>query len=408
MRTIVTDTARLVVRNLPALMVFFLAGWALNYLLIRFAGYVANIDPLLGELLLPLAVLVRIASYVAMFLVLRPGKNFLEALSTSILPFLIVFATWGMLHDDWVGYSLAQLEQRGDSDVPLFVQLSPVTIAVVVVAFVLRFVLSKYSKKLPRWFGFIGAYLEAVWLFVAVDVLSQLVGLITGWVQTRRVVVWFNELVDAAREAFAPIGWVADVLGWILAQAGTILGLPLAWLTLAGIVYAVTTVRRTPHERMVAITRRWARLPRSVRRRLAELGSGLAGRWLPIATSLRLLWAGGIITIGLFVLAYAALDTSTLWLRFGVDRLLGPHELAWWNGSDMMIGLVIDAIVEPLRISLIAAAWGYFLMRSTAGRDQLDREIAELESEELNTSEEAPALKADDEMVGKSVATPES
>lgn len=402
MRTIVTDTARLLVRNLPALMVFFLAGWALNYLLIRFAGYVANIDPLLGELVLPLAVLVRIASYVAMFLVLRPGKNFLEALSTSILPFLIVFATWGMLHDDWVGYSLAQLEQRGDSEVPLFVQLGPVTIAVVVVAFVLRFLLNKYRERLPRWFGFIGAYLEAVWLFIAVDVLSQLFGLVSGWVETRRVVVWFNGVIDSARELFAPIGWIADGLGWILAQAGTVLGLPLAWLTLAGIVYAVTTVRRTPHERMLALGRRWARLPRVVRKRLAEFASDLAGRWVPIATSVRLLWAGGIITIGLFVLAYAVLDTSTLWLRFGIDRLIGPHELAWWFGSDAVIGLAIDAVVEPLRISLIAAAWGYFLLRSTAGRDQLDLETAGLEAEELS-SPESPRLQPEDEKVGSAV-----
>ena len=406
MRTIVTDTARLLVRNLPALMVFFLAGWALNYLLIRFAGYVANIDPLLGELVLPLAILVRIASYVAMFLVLRPGKNFLEALSTSILPFLIVFATWGMLHDDWVGYSLDQLEQRGDSEVPLFVQLSPVTIAVVVVAFVLRFLLNKYRERLPRWFGFIGAYLEAVWLFIAVDVISQLFGLVSGWVQSRSVVVWFNGVIDSARELFAPIGWVADGLGWLLAQAGTVLGLPLAWLTLAGIVYAVTSVRRTPHERMLALGRRWARLPRVVRKRLTEFASDLAGRWVPIATSVRLLWAGGIITIGLFVLAYAALDTSTLWLRFGIDRLIGPHELAWWFASDAVIGLAIDAIVEPLRISLIAAAWGYFLLRSTAGRDQLDREIAELEAEELNAPA-SPDLQPEDEKVGNAVESRE-
>lgn len=378
MRTIVTDTVRLYVRHLPALMAFFLAGWASNYLLIRFAGHVANIDPLYGELVLPLAVLARIASYVAMFLVLRPGKPFLEALSASILPFLVLFAAWGLLKDDWVLYSLAQLEQRGDTDVPLFVEITPITIAVVVVAFALRYLLGRYRERLPKWFGFIAAYLEAVWLFIAVDVLSQLVGLITGWVQTRRVVVWYNGVVDAAREAFAPIGWVADAIGWIVSQAAVVLGLPLAWLTLAGIVYAVAAVRGERNARLIAAARRWARLPRGIRRRAAELGSDLAGRWVPIATSVRLLWAGGIVTIGLFVLAYAVLDTSTAWLRFGVDRLLGPHELSWWFATDAVISLVVDAVVEPLRISLIAAAWGFFLARSSRGRDEL-----ELEKEQL-------------------------
>ncbi len=374
MRAIVTDTVRLYVRHLPALMAFFLAGWAANYLLTRFAGFVANVDPLYGQLVLPLAVLARIASYVAMFLVLRPGKPFLEALGSSILPFLAVFAAWGLLKDDWVAFSLAQLEQRANADVPLFITITPVTVAVVIVAFALRFLLGRYQERLPKWFGFIAAYLEAVWIFIAVDVLSQLVGLVTGWVQTRSVVVWYNGVVEAAREIFAPVGWVADALGWIVSQAAVVLGLPLAWLTLAGIVYAVTAPRGGRNARVLAAARRWARLPRSVRRRATELGSDLAGRWVPIATSVRLLWAGGIVTIGLFVLAYAVLDTSSAWLRFGVERLLGPHELPWWFAVDTTISLVVDAVVEPLRISLIAAAWGFFLARSSRGRDELELE----------------------------------
>ena len=380
MRAIVRDTMHLYVRHLPALLVFFLAGWAANYLLIRFAGFVANFDPLYGELVLPLAVLARIASYVAMFLVLRPGKPFLDALGTSILPFLVVFSTWGMLRDDWVAYSLAKLEQRANTDVPLFLELTPITIAVAVVAFTLRFLLGRYRDRLPRWFGFIAAYLEAVWLFVAVDVVAQLVGLVTGWVQTRRVFVWYNDVVEIAREAFAPVGWIADALGWIAVQAGTVIGLPLAWLTLAGIAYAVTatTTKGTRHAALVAAERRWRRLPTGLRRRVAEVGSDLGGRWVPISTSIRLLWAGGGIAIGVFILAYAILDTSTLWLRFGVDRLIGPHELAWWFASDALIGLGIDAVVEPLRISLIAAAWAFFLLRSAAGREQLQSEEQEL------------------------------
>ncbi|MDH6180622.1 hypothetical protein M2152_000804 [Microbacteriaceae bacterium SG_E_30_P1] len=378
MRRIVTDTGRLVLANFPALMVFFLAGWAAHYLLIRFAGFVANIDPLYGQLVLPLAVLVRISSYVAMFLVLRPASRFLDALSSSILPFLVVFSTWGMLHDDWVAFSLAQLEQRGDSDVPLFIQVTPITIAVVVVAFVLRLLVSRNSEKLPRWFGFVGAYLEAVWLFIAVDVLSQLVGFVTEWVQSRSIVVWYTDVVAQARELFAPIGWVADAIGWIAAEAGTVLGLPLAWLTLAGIVYAAAAARRDPSARILALTRRWARLPRRLRRRLAEVGSDLAGRWMPIATSVRLLWAAGIVTVGLFVVAYAVLDTSTAWLRLGLYRLLGPHEMQWWFATDALIGLGVDGIVEPLRIALIAAAWGYFLSRSAEGRETLQVEVEQL------------------------------
>ena len=177
---IARGTVQLYARHIPALLAFFLAGWIANYLLIRFAGYVANIDPLYGYLVLPLAILVRVASFVAMFLVLRPGRNFVEALSSSILPFLVVFATWGLIKSDWVNFANAQLEQRsiGETEVPLFITVTPITVGIVVVAFVLRLVLKKYSEKLPKWFGFVAAYLEAVWLFLAIDIIGQILSLI--------------------------------------------------------------------------------------------------------------------------------------------------------------------------------------------------------------------------------------
>ncbi len=374
---IVRGTLRLYASVWPALVAIFLGGWIANYLLIRFAGFVANIDPLYGQLVLPLAVLARVASYVAMFLVLRPGKSFVEALGSSILPFLIVFATWGLIKDDWVAFSLAQLEQRDfgpDNVVPLFIGVTPVTIGVVVVAFVLRFVLKRYSKALPGWFNYCATYLEAVWIFIALDILGQLLVDVPAWLQSRRIVAWGIEVLEAAKEAFAPLRWVVDGAAWLADQAGTVIGLPLAWLTLAGIVYAVSTKPRTASVTVTAARRRWGAVPVFARKRIAELGSDVAGRWTPIAGAVRLVWRAGAVTMALFVLAYAVLDTSTLWLNFGVNRLLGPHELQWWAASDTPISLVIDLVVEPVRLCLIAATWVYCLTLSKAGRAELELE----------------------------------
>lgn len=376
MGRIVSGTFRLYATHLPALLAFFLAGWIANHLLIRFGGFVANIDPLLGQLVLPLAVLARVASYVAMFLVLRPGRSFAAAMSSSILPFLVVFATWGMIKDDWVAFSLAQLEQRrfDGTDPELFVTITPISIAVVVIAFVLRFLIKRYSTRLPRWFSFVAAYLEAVWIFLAIDIIGQAAGWITAWLNSRRIVAWGSEMVEAAREAVAPLAWITDAIGWLVAQAAVVVGLPLAWLTLAGIVYAVTTPLASPTRLASAASRRLARLPRAVRARLAEVGADLAGRWLPISQSARLIWRSGVVTMALFVVAYAVLDTSSEWLQFGLQRLLGPHPLAWWFAADTPMTLLVGLIVEPLRISLIAAAWAYCLTLSDAGRDELQRE----------------------------------
>lgn len=379
MLEIVRSTFRLYASRWPALLAFFLAGWIANYLLIRFAGFVANIDPLYGQLVLPLAVLARVASYVAMFLVLRPGRSFNEALASSILPFLIVFATWGMIKDDWVAFSIAQLEQRdfgvdAENQVPLFISVTPITVGVVVVAFVLRFLIKRYAAKLPRWFSFVAAYLEAVWIFLALDIIGQLFAGLPAWLQSRRIVAWGIEVVEAAKEAFAPLRWVVDATAWLVNQAATLIGLPLAWLTLAGIVYAVSVSARAPKGALAAANKRWNGVPPVLRKRLTELGTDVAGRWTPIANAVRFIWRAGVVTMALFVLAYAVLDTSTLWLSLGLNRLIGPHELSWWTAVDTPFYLVIDTIVEPLRICLIAATWVYCLARSEVGRDELELE----------------------------------
>lgn len=378
MREIVGSTLRLYARRWPALVSIFLAGWIANYLLIRFAGWAANLDPLFGQLILPLAILARIASYVGMFLVLRPGRSFAEALGTSILPFFIVFATWGLIKDDWVAFSLAQLQQRDfdpENTVPLFIGVTPITVGVVVVAFVLRFLIKRFAARLPKWFSLIAAYLEAVWIFIAIDILGQLLAGVPAWLQSRRVVVWGMEVIETVTAAVPAIGWIRDAAGWLIDQAATLLGLPLAWLTIAGIVYAVTSITTASATGRVVTT--WQRVPGFLRKRVRELGTDLAGRWHPIANAARLIWRAGVLTMALFVLAYAILDTSGLWLSLGISRVLGPHELQWWMATSAPLSLLVDTIVEPLRIALIAATWGYCLGRSDAGRAELQLEQQE-------------------------------
>ena len=376
MRQIALGALRLYGSKIPALLAFFLVGWILNYQLLRFAGYVANIDAIYGYLVLPLAVLVRIASYVAMFLVLRPGKSFLDSLSSSILPFLIVFATWGMLQEDWVGFSLAQLEQRryDGTDPELFFGVTPITVGIVVVAFALRLVIKRYAAKLPRWFSFIAAYLEAVWIFIAIDIIAEVTGWVMGWVNTRVFVVWVQDVIGQIGAAVAPLRWIADGVTWVIGQAGVLIGQPLAWLTLAGIVYAVTSPYNTPTRLGSAARKRLERFPPFVRSRVTEVGTDFAGRWVPISQAARLIWRAGVITMAFFVLAYAVLDTSSDWLFIGVNQLIGPHDISFWRGIETILNLLVGAIVEPLRISLIAATWAYCLTLSEAGRTELGLE----------------------------------
>lgn len=403
MLSIVTGTFRLFAMRWPALIAIFLAGWVINFVLIRFSGVLGNIEPLFGMLVLPIAVLARLASYVAMFLVLRPAmptfmtlseaklaattgppQRFSQILGSSILAFFIVFATWNMMRDDMIAYANAYLESwnpfdtTGSSQRTAVFTLDPsvMTVSVVAVAFILRFLIKRFSDRIPTWTSYVAVYLEAVWVFIAVFVIQNMLSVIPAWLSTRTIVVWGADVLQTAREAFAPLGWVLDAIVWLVEQGGLLIVLPLAWLALAGIVYsnALALERTTPAGGRVVQKAKgsYERVPAYLRKRIVSLSGELIERWRPIADSARLIWSAGIVAVALFILSYAVLDTSSLWILQGIYRILGPHELAWWFAVDNQIGLVTDAIVEPLRLCLIAATYDYCL------RIMRDRQLLDL------------------------------
>lgn len=392
MLSIVTGTFRLFAARWPELIAIFLAGWTVRFLLIRFAGSLANIDPLLGLLVVPIAVLARLASYVAMFLVLRtampnfmtlsearltkagkPPQRFAQVLSSSILAFFIVFATWNMMREDFIAYASASVEQwnpfepgTNEAGSSLAVDATGVTIMMVVIAFSLRFLIKKFAERLPRWTSYLAVYLEALWVFIVVFAAQRVITGLVEWLTTRVIVVWALDLIDAAKVAFAPLRWTLDAGAWLIGQGGLLIVLPLAWLALAGIVYsnalALDRVSVAETTGIAATVRqKYERVPASLRKRIVSLMGDLIDRWRPIADSARLIWGAGIIAVALFVLAYAVLDTSTLWLLQGVYQLLGPHELGWWFAVDNQTSLVADSLIEPLRLCLIAATYDFCL-----------------------------------------------
>jgi len=392
MLSIVTGTFRLFAARWPELIAIYLAGWTVRFLLIQFAGFLANINPLLGMLVLPIAVLARLASYVAMFLVLRsampnfmtmsearlakagkPPQRFAQVLSSSILAFFIVFATWNMMHDDIVAYadsSIAQFNpfEPGADETATALTAAPTvtTIVIVVVAFFSRYLIKKFSERLPLWTSYLAVYLEAVWVFIAVIAIQRMIGTVVEWLSTREVAVWALDLIEAAKEAFAPLRWILDIGAWLITQGGLLVVLPLAWLALAGIVYSnALALGRASTDEDTGVTAkaraRFERVPVSLRKRIVSLTGDLIDRWRPIADSARLIWSAGIVAVALFLCSYAVLDTSSLWLIQGFYLLIGPHELAWWHAIDSQIGLVTEALIEPLRLCLIAATYDFCL-----------------------------------------------
>ncbi|AYF98882.1 hypothetical protein [Protaetiibacter intestinalis] len=381
-----TTAARALARSWPGLLAWFLAGWTARLLLLRLAGAVGNEWPLLGQLILPLAVIARLASYVAMFLVLRSAlphvpdpestaagwRGFLSrwgtAISAAILPFFVIYAAWGMIAEDSRDYASSALDQANyfadQSARALDVTVDAWSLSLLAVAFAARWLLQRFREKLPRWTAVVSAYLEAVWVLVALLIVRELLAGVPNWFATRRM---FAPVVDAVVRWRDDTPWfrgLGDAFSWLMTQLGDVVFQPLAWVALAGVVYLgsrtvadrSTAGARTRRARAVAVER-WNRLPGWVRTGVTAITGGFQERWLPIAGSVRLIWSAGPLVLAGFLLAYAVVHAAGEWAGMGLFRMLGPNPYAFWAAVDELIDLAIVMIVIPLQLVLVAAAY---------------------------------------------------
>jgi hypothetical protein len=398
-RAMIVMTGRLLAAHWPALVAWYLAGTLGRYVGIEVAGFVGGYSALGGILILPLAILAKLVSVVAMFLVLRDGMvrlgviapppadrrsrmtAFRDALLSSVLPFIAVYAVLGFLVDDvaaYLGKALAvqtgrefdALAESVATGVNVEVDTSgavdslawePWTIAVIVLAFAGRWAWKRWQGRLPRWTALVATYLEALWIFLVAYFIGEALGQVSAWVDSRQAIVWLGDARAWIGGWFAPLGWAWDGIGWVLGVVGALILVPLAWLTIAGVIYgqAVSPQGVQWRGQLVEGARaRYASVPQRLRRRLTDIGSGVGARFRPIWRAIVLMWRSGPILIGGYVLLYVLVILGERWLGVGLTRLVGPHDVnTFWFVAYMPILLIVPLIIEPVRTALIASAY---------------------------------------------------
>lgn len=384
---------RVLARCWPALLAWFLLGWTVRAALIRLAGFVGTTSDTLGQLVLPLAILAQLAAYVGMFLSIRrelpqlqrvddpgadetvpaPARRWGETLLAAILPFFVLYVAWDLIHDDLVDYRFSILGQADLSKPLNFAGFDAVTIGIVLAAVVLRWLIGRFSARLPRWTAAIASYLEAVWSLLALLLISGLLARLGDWLSTRRMFAWVVDGWAELRAAGSWLGFLADGVSWLAEHALPLITLPLAWLAFAAIIYFGTLPRRAQpvSPRVSRVRDRWSSAPAWVRRVAALASSGFLDRWRPVALAARLIWSAGPLAIGLYLLAFAGVTAVGEWLRLLIYRLAGPHSGGWWFGASDGYELAVKAVVGVLQVALVAAAFEHAL-RSDAAREVVD------------------------------------
>jgi len=389
---IVTHAARLLAAHWPALLAWMLAGTLGHYLVLKLASLVGARSAVGGILLLPLAALAMLIAYVAMFLVLRDGMPqlrrlaplpesraerrtaFLDALLGGILPFVAFYAAWGYIREDVIDYINGAFEWQFFWGIEAAVNgveydtsgtiddlgVDAITLTILVLAFAGRWAHKRYRARLPKWTGAVAVYLEVLWVYLAVYIVADLLGVVTDWVQTRQATVWLGDLRSSLTGVFAPLGVVWDGIEWLLGEAGGIILLPVAWLAIAGVIYGQAVKAEAPRlsgDIVERVRTRYNSVPERVRRRVGDVWQDLTGRFRPIGRAIVLMWRAGPLLICGYILLYTLVDFGGQWLMIGLSRAVGPHPQSFWLPMSVALVLVVGLIVEPVRISLVAASY---------------------------------------------------
>lgn len=381
---------RVLAATWPALLAWYLGGSLVRTAIIALSSPFAP-DGSIGPLLfVPIIVLARLVSYIGMFLVLRkaiPGyravagaeltfttwrdtvTEFVTLILATIGPFFTLYAILGLLQEDLADYAsyAFRFAQFSDNPQVTAVQASPLALAVVIVALGGRILIKVLGKRLPDWTAIVSIYLDATWLFVALSAIGSLFGDISQWIADRQVVHWWTDAREFLSGLWAPIKFVIQGFDWLTPVGLQVLLLLLAWLLIAGIIYLRALGNFGEDALPEAVSRRVSsgasRVPALVRR-YAYLVTGTwdeVGR--PSVLAGRIILRSGVGNLALFLSAYALLFAATQWFYRGLYLLVGGHDKAFWYLANDVYSALITAVTEPLRVALLAVAFGYCLER---------------------------------------------
>ena len=404
---ILVTTGRLLRDHWPALLAWYVAGTLGHYWAIELAGVVGAYSDVGGVLLQPFAPLAKLTSYVAMLIVVREGlrhlgvlaplpedprerrRDFGRALLGGIVPFVAFYTAYSYLAEDFKAIVLRTLERRrehafenidflnleqsGDPREWDFIAgevlITPLSIGIVIVAFTLRWLLSRDEMKKRRWLAPVAVYLESLWVVLSAQMISGLVGIVAGWVESRVAMVWLADFRAWMADALFPLVWLWDGLLWFIGEAGGVILLPVAWLVVAGSIYGHAVKAEAPALAGVRVERaaaRYKRLTSPVRRALRDLWSQFADRFTPVGNAVVLMWRAGPVLIGFFVLLFALLGLLAEVVEWSMTRLIGPQDLnGFWSVWGDAVFLIPALIIEPLRIALVASGYDETLRRLT-------------------------------------------
>ncbi|MCP2346400.1 hypothetical protein [Nonomuraea roseoviolacea] len=386
-------TLRLLGRCVLPLVLWFAAGEAVRFALLYGATEVAYGDFRQARLvatitLLTFVVLAALTVVTGMLHTLRGAlwemrartaegaedEPFFTALDRVAPAFAVLYMAWGFQTED--ARDLQQMDLFHHffdmTDAAFFGEKSHVgrslidldwrvSVATMLVAFGLKTLFAKLVERgTGRFYGFAAAFSEFAFVFYGLNATVAIADARSEWVEHRTVVVGTESLWTKAQDAVPVLKTLTDVVNDVWPLFLDSVAIPLAWLTVAMLVFGAyaddtrTMLKGTRFERGID------RLEGShdlTKRSFERVTGGFQERWVPLVNSLRLVIKGGAPLFGMMCLCYVAVTVGAQYADRAVRTLVGSQVEWAWAYLEPPLAFGRDLLVTVVTMALLAATF---------------------------------------------------
>ena len=379
---------RLSLAHLPTLLAIFLTGAAVRNGVLWASVELSDSHATLAGFLLPLAPMATLTAIILMLRQVARGLSwasfgagvdrpndavpYLGLISSTLIPFLTVYAAQGYLkedlrafvnaatYDEIFGNAGTFYGERADVDRTV-IATGTLLVGIIAVALLLRFLIGRFDlpSRHVSW-GVLAAYVEVIWLFLLASQFTRYQDGTWSWIMDRRFVEWVDDrwaaLVDLVGPLGRPLQAVTDGLGNVLSDADAVLIIPIAWLTVGAVALGQKIESPEQRRRRFIAEERLQRVPAAVRRVGHEATADIRGRFSGLGNGIRLLAVGGLLPMLLFCLVFIiARQAGNLVLELW-RAAVGPMDPNDALAFNPFVTVVSNAAYSVLLVGLLAAA----------------------------------------------------
>ncbi len=381
-----TDGARVLLRHWPQLLGLFLIGWTGRMAFLWIATVVSNWSPTVAVLILPLAPLSTLLSFVLMLRAMAPSLPAFAGMMTAssrrqrwfedftvagqvMIPFLAVYASAGLLREDSSVFLVDSAADERFNTVIHDIDFGRADYApgVAIVAFIVIGLIARKAISMldlvKRHIGWavLAAYIEVLWIMTLAKAMSTEFDRIASWVTSRRliagVIEWWEQLSAGIRAWSTPLGNLIDATTRMLSDLGSVVIVPVAWLAIGATIYGyqlqASKLAVPGHEE---VSRRIQRVPSPVRRVALHVSE-------PVVTPVKSAWdavrkvaAAGVLPMVMFCVVFLVAGAVQSVVARLLHTLIGPGDELRQFALEPYATMVERGAYFILVLALLAAA----------------------------------------------------